>query len=193
MRSRLLAPNLSNLHFDPREFSLTFDARDLWWDRDHFRLLLPNTSSRSLAFTRELKLNVERIHKSSTQGYGIGVFYPNLTKGFPHSPRLWNLLHQVREKRNQKGNQTNLNHHHQTKLQFHSNSKVSTKSKFNSTRSKQNKVPNSQILLSLSTGLSLLPSSFFSFPSKSSFEPLESDLVVVYQNMPLMLSNHLYL
>ena len=154
MRSRLLTSNPSNLHLDPRELSLTFDARDLWWDRDHFRLLLPNTISRSLAFTRELKLNVERIHKSSTQGYGIGVFYPNLTKGFPHSPRLWNLLHQVREKRNQKGNPANLNHHHQTKLQFHSNSKGSTKSKFNSTRSKQNKAQKLTRPLSLHRPLS---------------------------------------
>ena len=136
MRSRLIAPNLSKLHFDLREFSLSFDVRSSNWDRDAFALLLPITSPKPLVFTRELKLSVERIHKSSTQGYGIGVFYPNLTKGFPHSPRLWNLLHQVREKRNQKGNKANLNHHHQTKLQFHSNSKVSTKSKFNSTRSK---------------------------------------------------------
>ena len=127
MRSRLLAFDPSTLHFDLREFPLAFDARSSDWVQDCFRLLLPITSPKPLVFTRELKLSVERIHKSSNQGYGIGVFYPNLTKGFPHSPRLWNLLHQVREKRNQKGNQkgnqANLNHQHQTKLQFHSNSR----------------------------------------------------------------------
>ena len=125
------------------------------------RLLLPITSSRSLAFTRELKLNVERIHKSSTQGYGIGVFYPNLARGFPHSPRLWNLLHMVREKHKQNGNQAKLNQHHPIKLQLHSNSKVSTKSKFNSTKSKQNKVQThkSSSLLHRFLLLFLLPSS----------------------------------
>ena len=127
MRSRLLAFDPSTLHFDLREFSLSFDVRSSDWVRDCSRLLLPITSPKPLVFTRELKLSVERIHKSSNQGYGIGVFYPNLTKGFPHSPRLWNLLHQVREKRNQKGNQANLNHQHQTKLQFHSNSRGLTK------------------------------------------------------------------
>ena len=121
MRSRLLAPNLSNLHFDPREFSLSFDVRSSNWVRDAFALLLPITSPKPLVFTRELKLSVERIHKSSTQGYGIGGSYPILARGFPHSPRLWNLLHKVREKHNQKGNQANLNHQHQLKAKLHSN------------------------------------------------------------------------
>ena len=126
-----------------------------------FALLLPITSPKPLVFTRELKLSVERIHKSSNQGYGIGVFYPNLTKGFPHSPRLWNLLHQVREKRNQKGNQTNLNHHHQIKLQFHSKPKCLQNPSSNSTKSREIKVQNS-------LDLSLLPRSPLLFLPPSS-------------------------
>ena len=168
MRSRLLTPNLSNLHFDPRELSLSFDVRSSNWVRDAFALLLPITSPKPLVFTRELKLSVERIHKSSTQGYGIGVFYPNLTKGFPHSPRLWNLLHQVREKRNQKGNQANLNHQHQTKLNLHSIPKYQQNPSLNSTRSKQNKVQDSQFLLSSPPISPSLPSLLFSLLSKSS-------------------------
>ena len=131
-------------------------------------LLLPITSPKPLVFTRELKLSVERIHKSSTQGYGIGVFYPILARGFPHSPRLWNLLHMVREKHNQKGNQANLNHQHPIKLQLHSNPKYQQEPSLNSTRSKQNKVQNSLILLSRPPISSSLPSPLFSLLSKSS-------------------------